>query len=359
MERVRPAPASGWPGGVVAVLALALAGCPIPSIPVFDAEAPDTGGAAPADAELEDAGAAEDAVAHEDARAEDARTDGGVVVAPDLGVVPDSGVVVPDTGVVPDSGVVPDAGGCVAPAAMVDGPFSPNPAPPTAHLLVTDTASQAVFRLSLTGQVLESWTDLPVLDPFGVAHDRRTTSGFFVSGAMRSINRGGLYRVAITGAVTATIAQGDPSGRNWGMMHLLGSTPARDVLAHETVGIGGPVLMGLFGNGVRAFEGSMPSGQWYGFHAERYACDDAATLVYWTTRDGNVVELRDWTTTAPLRRFVIVSSTDIRGITRTPRGDFYLVDRQNARLLHLTRNFVLIDSIPTPGSQPADVSYAE
>ena len=261
-----------------------------------------------------------------------------------------------------DGGFVGDA--CPVPPALVDGPFAGGTAPATANFLLTDTASQAVFRLSIDGQVLERWS-VPVRRPFGVAHDRRNRDGFFVNGAMRSINAADLYRVSYaTGAITATISAAEPNGQIWGMHYIFGSDPAHDLIGYQTVNFNGiNVIMGKFvTNGMRWFEGGLFQprvARWYGFYVERYVCDNGATIIYWATRDGNTLELRSWDVNGPLRTYTIPGTTDARGLTRTPRGDFYVVDRQNRRVLHLAPDITIIDSFPTPGPQPSDISYEE
>lgn len=328
-----------------------------------------------ADASAADGGGAADGQQASDAGLlADADDDGGApldaAAIDDAGATTDAEVGV-DAGPGQDAAIDPGDGGfagadrtCPVPPSRVDGPFSSDPPPATANFLLTDTSSEAVFRLSLTGQVLNTWRTLPVRRPFGVTHDKRTHDGFFVNGGARSINRSDVYRMSFTGAVTATLAGGSINGQIWGMDYLFGSSPAMDLFGYETINTNSiPVIMGrLVTNSTRWLEGGLfqPSNaQWRGFYVERYVCDDGVTILYWTTRDGNVLELRDWGVGAPLRTFTVPGTTNALGLTRTPRGDFYVVDRQNRRVLHLAADLSIIDSFRTPGPAPSDISYDE
>jgi hypothetical protein len=289
---------------------------------------------------------------------EDAAFDAGSIDAADAG---EADALSPDTGVAPPDGGF--SGMCPVPPAMVDGPFAPGPPPASANLLLTDTASNAVFRLSLDGRVLDTWST-PLRAPFGVTHDKRNTDGFFVNGRASGINGGTIYRITFGGTVTSTLNYYAPNGTIWGMDYLFGSTPELDVLGFMNLNTNSiPTISGArVRTGMRWFEGGLfqpPNVQWYGADFERYACDDGSTIVYWTTRGGNILELRDWSVNAPLRSYTIPATNDARGITRTPRGDFYVVDHQNRRVLHLAPDITLIDSFRTPGREPADLSYAE
>lgn len=282
----------------------------------------------------------------------------------DLGIAPDTGEAdsgAPDTGPEgPDGGFI---GNCPVPPAHVDGPFAAGPPPASANFLLTDSASTAVFRLSIDGTVLDQWP-VPLRTPFGVTHDKRDPTGFFVNGNIRSINAGDLYRLNFAGTITATLSYYAPNGTIWGMDYVFGSDAAHDVLGFLNINANGlPTITGAFANNAtRWFEGGLfepRNAQWYGAFFERYACDDGATIIWWATRSPNILELRDFSVNGPLRSFTLAETNDVGGLTRTPRGDFYIVDRQNRRVLHYGPDHAFIDSFGTPGPQPADISYAE
>lgn len=314
-----------------------------------------------------DASPAADASLPLDAALQDAVVDGGEPTdAESTDLSPSADAQAPDAEASDAGEAQPDAtsgdGGCPVPASRVDGPFAAGPPPSTAHLLLTDTASNAIFRLSLDGRVLDQWPS-PAARTFGVTHDRRSPDGFWVMGAERT-NQPNLFRISFAGTITASLSAYNPNGINKGLDFILSDSPGNDLLAYPTTNSN--AIQVLFGRrvfaGVRWFEGGMqePSGaQFFGVHVERYACDDGRTLIFWTTRDGTALELREWPPTLASRELVIPGTNAARGVTRTPRGDFFVVDDQNNRVLHLTPDAVLIDSFATPGRSPADVSYGE
>ena len=326
-----------------------------------DSGAPDTGGAADVGT---DAGAMDDAGAVDDAGVMD---DAGV--APDAGVVDDAGVA-PDVGLVDDAGVAPDVGvpgadaSCTYPALSIDGPFPAGPPPASAHLLVTDTSSNSIFQVDLSGALQDQWRS-PVARVYGVAHDKRTTDGFWVVGypivGVPGANRP-FRRLSFGGAVTATLTYSFFSQDGFhGLDFALGSDPSRDVLVFtmQNRNIIDTVAGAQAIDGVRAFEGGglENTSRWYGLQVERYGCDDANSLVFWTTHNSSLV-LREWQTGAVLRTYAL-PSTDARGLARTPYGDFYVVDGAQRRVLHLDPQGNFLGAFATPGPSPADVSYGE
>ncbi len=314
-------------------------------------------------------------------------TDRGVtfedVPRPDV-AVPDTGVSDDDTGVSDDDTGVsdddagespPDAGpedtgpadtgpaGCTYPPLMIDGPFSPGPPPASAHLLLTDTSSNTIFRVSLTGAVLQQWPS-PVARVYGVSHDRRDPTGFWIAGFPRIGEAGAnrpFRRLDFTGAVTADLAYSQFSTDGFrGTDFALGPTPADDVLVFSMNNRNNidTISGALTTDGTRWFEGGLLSTNgWNGVHVERYACNTPDSLVYWTTRAGALV-LREWPIDGESRTHVL-PTTDPRGVTRTPYGDFYVVDGAQRRVLHLDASGNLLGSFATPGPNPADVSYGE
>jgi hypothetical protein len=296
--------------------------------------------------------AAPDAASEPDASEPDAsEPDAG---EPDAGE-PDASE--PDAGALPDGGF---SGSCPVPPSPVDGPFAAGPPPASANLLLTDTASQAVFRLALDGRVLATWTALPVRNLYGVSHDRRAPTGFFVSGDRRGVNDRSMFRLSDSGAVTAALPVSSGNNTNRGIVHVPGPSPDLDLVLFLATDTLTGVRVATPERWLERLMSRAGSGQWHGLHVERYACDDGATLLFWTTRAGGILELWDWQgIRSPLRAHVLPGTQDARGIARTPRGDLYVVDRQNRRVLHLAPNLDLIDSFPTPGPQPADLSYGE
>lgn len=281
--------------------------------------------------------------------------------ASDALVTPEDGGAVPDAAVPP-----PDAGpaGCTFPPVAVDGPFPPGPPPASAHLLLTDTSSNTIFRVSLTGSVLQQWPS-PVARVYGVAHDRRTPDGFWIAGYPIVGNVGAnrpFRRLSFAGVVTADLAYASFSTDGFhGTDFALGPTPADDVLvfAMNNRNNVDTISGALTRDGARWFEGGRldPATRWYGVHVERYACADGNSLVYWTTRASALV-LREWPVAAELRTYPLPTTTP-RGVARTPYGDFYVVDGGQRRVLHLDASGVLLGSFATPGPNPGDVSYGE
>jgi len=149
------------------------------------------------------------------------------------------------------------------------------------------------------------------------------------------------------------------------MDYIVGTEPSLDLLSFINVNSNGiMVVTGARANdAMRWYEGglglSAPSAAWFGCHVERYACDDGATLVFWTTRDGTTLELQTWPFDRPPRQLPIPGTNAARGVTRTPRGDFYIADDQNDRVIHLSPTGALIDSFAAPGTSPGDLSYGE
>jgi hypothetical protein len=329
-----------------------------------DARAPDLGAA---DALEIDAAAQDDAGAGSDLGvADDAADDAGT--GSDLGVADDAAVVA-DTGVADDAGladasVIGADAACVAPALMVDGPFPAGPPPPSAHLLLTDTSSNAIFQLDLSGVVQRQWRS-PVARVYGVAHDKRVTDGFWIVGyPIVGVPGANLpfRRLSFAGAVTATRAYSFFSQDGFhGLDFALGSTPSLDVLvfAMQNRNIIDTVSGAYTVDGTRAFEGGglESASRWYGMQVERYGCDDASSLAFWTTHDGILV-LRDWSTGTELRS-VTLPTTDARGLVRTRYGDFYVVDGAQRRVIHLDAMGGFLGAFPTPGRNPGDVSYGE
>lgn len=319
---------------------------------------------------VSDAGAVDDAGVFADTGAVD---DAGLVddagVAADTGAVDDAGVGA-DTGAALDAGVASDSGvagadaGCSYPPLAIDGPFRAGPPPASAHLLLTDTSSNAIFRVDLSGALQTQWRS-PVARVYGVAHDLRTTDGFWVAGypivGIPGANRP-FRRLSFAGAVTATLTYSFFSQDGFhGLDFALGSDASRDVLVFtmQNRNIIDTVSGAQTTDGSRAFEGGglESSSRWFGMQVERYGCDDANSLVFWTTQTSSLV-LREWSTGTVLRTYAL-PSTDARGLTRTPYGDFYVVDGAQRRVLHLDAQGALLGAFGTPGPTPADLSYGE
>lgn len=369
------------------VLTLYFVGCASPSVPPeatadatprADVSAPRDvdAGISPLDAAdttpdaLTDAGVAVDADAD---AAPDARVDPeDAAPVTDALTQPEDAASAPDAIIPPpeDAGDAavppPDAGpaGCTFPPLSVDGPFPPGPPPASAHLLVTDTSSNTIFRVSLTGSVLQQWPS-PVARVYGVAHDRRTPDGFWIAGYPIVGNVGAnrpFRRLSFAGVVTADLVYREFSTDGFhGTDFALGPTPADDVLvfAMNNRNNVDTISGALTRDGARWFEGGRldPATRWYGVHVERYACADGNSLVYWTTRASALV-LRDWPVDGELRTYPLPTTTP-RGVARTPYGDFYVVDGGQRRVLHLDASGQLLGSFATPGPNPGDVSYGE
>lgn len=338
-----------------------LMGCPSSGV------SPEDSGEADAGAVAQDARSSSDSGAPDTGGAADVGTDAGAM--DDAGVVDDAGVA-PDVGLVDDAGVAPDVGvpgadaSCTYPALSIDGPFPAGPPPASAHLLVTDTSSNSIFQVDLSGALQDQWRS-PVARVYGVAHDKRTTDGFWVVGypivGVPGANRP-FRRLSFGGAVTATLTYSFFSQDGFhGLDFALGSDPSRDVLVFtmQNRNIIDTVAGAQAIDGVRAFEGGglENTSRWYGLQVERYGCDDANSLVFWTTHNSSLV-LREWQTGAVLRTYAL-PSTDARGLARTPYGDFYVVDGAQRRVLHLDPQGNFLGAFATPGPSPADVSYGE
>jgi hypothetical protein len=164
--------------------------------------------------------------------------------------------------------------------------------------------------------------------------------------------------------VSATITVGIGASRGFdGLDHIVTSTPSQDQLSLSWDNSNGiDVIGGVFlRNGQRSFEGLVTRNEsWWGVHVERYACDDPGrgAYVFWSVRNGSVLELRQWSPILSLRAHTL-PTTGARGVTRSSRGHFYVVDAPNRRILHLAPDGSLVDSFPTPGRDPADLSYGE
>ncbi len=162
-----------------------------------------------------------------------------------------------------------------------------------------------MFRLSIDGQVLERWS-VPVWRPFGVAHDRRNRDGFFVNGAMQSINAADLIRCRMRRGDHRDDLRRRAQRPDLGHALHLRLRSAHDLIGYQTVNFNGiNVIMGKFPvtNGMRWFEGGLFQprvARWYGFYVERYVCDNGATIIYWSLHDANTLELRSWDVNGPL-----------------------------------------------------------
>lgn len=357
------------------LLALFLTGCPSSGV------SPEDGGSVVAqDARASiDAGAPDSGVVADAGSIDDAGAAADSGVPADAGLMGDTGErtdtgVVDDAGALADAGLVDDAGfadaaagadaGCAYPALMIDGPFPAGPPPGSAHLLLTDTSSNAIFRVDLSGLVQNQWR-APVARVYGVAHDKRTTDGFWVGGyplvGVPGANRP-FRRLSFAGAVTATLSYAFFSQDGFhGLDFVLGSDPSLDVLVFtmQNRNIIDTVSGARTTDGARAFEGGAleSTSRWYGMQVERYGCDDANSLAFWSTHQSTLV-LRDWPTGTELRTYNL-PTLDARGVTRTPYGDFFVVDGAQRRVLHLDPMGNLLGAFGAPGPNPSDVSYGE
>jgi hypothetical protein len=269
-----------------------------------------------------------------------------------------SATTAPTPAPAPAPAPLPDTGDTAGPTDTTSSGTSA----PREHLLVTD-GSGTVFRIDLAGAIVQQW-DLPATSPVGVAWDRASNDGFWLSPASGELP---FVKLALDGSELATVHEPDfvYEGRT-GLDHTVPfgdyptANPVLSVIGWNRNDVQGSLYVDVVTNErVQAASfmldpfGTFLDGFWGIAHEAVPTQDVTRPAPAWCTR-GNQI----WYMHSTVQDGVITTPYEaLYGITALEDGTLWVVDAAADRLVHLDALGVELGAIPAPGAAPLDVSW--
>jgi cysteine-rich repeat protein len=223
---------------------------------------------------------------------------------------------------------------------------------PADEILVTDSSSDTISRISLSGRQLVQYPS-PVQGVRGVAYDQRAKDGFWLVGLADLFTA---YKLGWNGESLRTLSlPGDRDVR--GLDYYLDLDPeGMDLLSVISVNGNSVTVvnslqistgLGVFQGG--HFEGNQFLAGYWGVHLNGPP-DPYADR--WVTREG---KLERWT----VRRAVTLDlgSEPLYGLDLDPRGDLWVV--RGTEIVHLSSDGTVLSTLAAPGSSPLGLSYVD